>query len=39
MGIRDRDDLVALGSRHGLALVADHRMPVNNRTLVWQIQR
>ncbi|MCG6896423.1 MAG: class I SAM-dependent methyltransferase [Thiocapsa sp.] len=36
MGLRDRDALVRLGSKSGLALIADHPMPVNNRTLVWQ---
>jgi SAM-dependent methyltransferase len=39
MGVRDRDDLIALGRSSGLTLVADHPMPANNRTLVWQIKR
>lgn len=39
MGLRDRDFLVRLGSENGLELIADHPMPVNNRTLVWQRQR
>lgn len=36
MGLRDVDALQALGAQHGLRLIANHRMPVNNRTLVWQ---
>jgi SAM-dependent methyltransferase len=34
-GIRDAGDLKTLGERHGLNLVRDHEMPVNNRILVW----
>ncbi len=36
MGIRDLDLLIELGRDNGLELTADHPMPVNNRTLVWQ---
>lgn len=36
MGIRDALALQALAAEHGLVLVADHAMPANNRTLVWQ---
>jgi SAM-dependent methyltransferase len=36
MGIRDLDLLIELGRDNGLELIADHPMPVNNRTLVWQ---
>lgn len=36
MGLRDRDWLTELGRERGLAFVADHPMPVNNRTLVWR---
>lgn len=35
-GIRDFEALVALAREHDLALVEDHTMPANNRTLVWQ---
>ncbi|RMG51112.1 MAG: DUF938 domain-containing protein [Gammaproteobacteria bacterium] len=35
-GIRNFDDLDWLAQDHGLELVADHAMPANNRTLVWQ---
>ncbi len=35
-GIRDFEALVALAREHDLALVEDHAMPANNRTLVWQ---
>lgn len=35
-GIRNFDDLDRLAQDHGLELVADHAMPANNRTLVWQ---
>jgi len=38
MGIRDVDDLRALGADTSLELVADHAMPANNRTLVWRRQ-
>jgi len=36
MGVRDVDDLRRLADAAGLDLIADHAMPVNNRTLVWQ---
>jgi hypothetical protein len=35
-GIRDLNDLKALAAEAGMTLVADHPMPVNNRTLVWR---
>lgn len=35
-GIRDIEALQALGAQHGLALVQDHAMPANNRTLVFR---
>lgn len=35
-GIRDFEALSDLAEEAGLALVADHPMPANNRTLVWQ---
>lgn len=38
MGLRDMEDLQALGSQVGLALIADEAMPANNRFLVWQRQ-
>lgn len=38
MGIRDLDELEALGAQTGLQLLADHAMPANNRTLIWQRQ-
>jgi cyclopropane fatty-acyl-phospholipid synthase-like methyltransferase len=34
-GIRDTGELQALGEKHGLSLMRDHEMPVNNRILVW----
>ena len=34
-GIRDRSDLVELGKRHGLRLLAAQPMPNNNQLLVW----
>lgn len=34
-GIRDKGDLVAVASAHGLQLQQDHAMPANNRILVW----
>ncbi|MBS0507265.1 MAG: DUF938 domain-containing protein [Proteobacteria bacterium] len=34
-GIRDFENIVALGVEHGLALEADHAMPANNRLLVF----
>ncbi|WP_435104978.1 DUF938 domain-containing protein [Arhodomonas sp. AD133] len=36
MGIRDVADLTCLAGDHGLALVHDHAMPANNRTLVFR---
>jgi SAM-dependent methyltransferase len=36
MGIRDDRALIELGRRHGLEPRADHAMPANNRTLVWE---
>ncbi|WP_295585862.1 DUF938 domain-containing protein [uncultured Lamprocystis sp.] len=36
MGVRDLDALRRLADQAGLDLIADHPMPVNNRTLVWQ---
>lgn len=36
MGIRDDTALHTLAASAGLASVADHAMPANNRTLVWQ---
>lgn len=35
-GIRDFDALNALARAHGMQLRADHAMPANNRTLVWE---
>lgn len=35
-GLRDLEDLTTLATNVGMALVDDHEMPVNNRTLVWQ---
>lgn len=35
-GIRDRDAVAALAGQHGLRLRADHAMPANNRTLVFE---
>ena len=35
-GIRDLEVVVALAAQHGLQLQADHTMPANNRTLVFQ---
>jgi SAM-dependent methyltransferase len=34
-GIRDFEDVDALARAAGFKLVADHRMPANNQTLVW----
>lgn len=36
MGIRDLAFLTRLARSNGLALIANHAMPVNNRTLVWR---
>ncbi|WP_088829552.1 DUF938 domain-containing protein [Marinobacter sp. es.048] len=36
MGIRDMEDLKALGEETGLALEEDFEMPANNRLLVWR---
>lgn len=38
MGLRDMDDLLALGQRVGLTLTDDIAMPANNRFLVWHRQ-
>lgn len=38
MGVRDVEDLRRLAEDSGLALLADHPMPVNNRTLIWRRQ-
>jgi SAM-dependent methyltransferase len=35
-GVRDFEALDALAHAQGLRLLADHAMPSNNRTLVWQ---
>lgn len=35
-GIRDFEAVNALAERAGFALLADHAMPANNRTLVWR---
>ena len=35
-GIRDFEAINTLAQQHGMQLLADHAMPVNNRTLVWQ---
>lgn len=35
-GIRDFEALDRLAEMHALALIADHAMPANNRSLVWQ---
>ncbi len=37
-GIRNFEDLDDLAARHGMRLVNDHEMPVNNRLLVWTRQ-
>ena len=36
MGIRDLDLLIRMARDNGMELIADHAMPVNNRTLIWQ---
>jgi cyclopropane fatty-acyl-phospholipid synthase-like methyltransferase len=36
MGIRDLDLLIRMARENAMELIADHPMPVNNRTLVWQ---
>jgi len=35
-GIRDFEALNTLARQHGMTLHADHAMPANNRTLVWE---
>jgi cyclopropane fatty-acyl-phospholipid synthase-like methyltransferase len=37
-GIRDFEALDQEAKKNGLELIADHEMPANNRTLVWQKQ-
>jgi len=39
MGIRDKEDLVTLGVKHGLQLLEDISMPANNRILLWRRMR
>ncbi|SFL85412.1 DUF938 domain-containing protein [Marinobacter zhejiangensis] len=39
MGLRDMDDLSALGAQVGLELEDDVEMPANNRFLVWRRHR
>jgi cyclopropane fatty-acyl-phospholipid synthase-like methyltransferase len=36
MGVRDQRRLERFAAAHGLQLVAEHAMPVNNFTLVWE---
>lgn len=36
MGLRDQRQLEQFAATHGLQLVAEHAMPVNNFTLVWE---
>ncbi|NVZ10721.1 DUF938 domain-containing protein [Allochromatium humboldtianum] len=36
MGLRDQRQLEQFAAAHGLQLVAEHAMPVNNFTLVWE---
>ena len=36
MGIRDLEAVTELAESVGMRLLADHAMPANNRTLVWQ---
>lgn len=36
MGIRDFEAVAGLAGSVGMTLLADHAMPANNRTLVWQ---
>lgn len=38
-GIRDFEAVDKLARRFGLQFIADHAMPANNRTLVWQRER
>jgi len=38
-GIRDFEALDALAQQHGMTLLDDYAMPVNNRTLVWEKSR
>ena len=35
-GIRDFEEVDSLARAAGFSLVADHRMPANNQTIVWQ---
>ncbi|MBN2887572.1 MAG: DUF938 domain-containing protein [Chromatiaceae bacterium] len=36
MGVRDQRQLEPFAAAHGLELIAEHAMPVNNLTLVWE---
>ena len=36
MGLRDDKALKALGRQQGLAFMAEHAMPANNRVLMWK---
>jgi len=36
MGIRDFEAVVKLAGSAGMSLLADHAMPANNRTLLWE---
>jgi len=38
MGIRDFEAIAALARSTGLALIDDHSMPANNRTLTWKMR-
>lgn len=37
MGIRDIEAVTELAGSEGMELIADHAMPANNRTLVWEL--
>lgn len=37
MGIRDIEAVTELAASVGMELIADHAMPANNRTLVWEL--
>lgn len=36
MGIRDIEAICALAESTGMSMIADHPMPANNRTLMWE---